>query len=145
MLSKELLEKRLTDIIDIVPNDTNSVFFGYITLTDNPQLLDALTSYVTTYYDNLLRTLSLTPAQRIALQLQRCFTYSEYTALFRPINQLRLPAICNVLLITTEQERLLFINNPKRDDSFASYVEFLTSWTKINNPLFHSYLHDVHD
>ncbi len=146
MLTRDEIEHLIYDTVDIVPQGEDSVFLGVFSLVDNPATLDLLLVKMTTYYDRLLEILPLSVSERIKLQMQRCFSYEEYKALFTSVQEKDLNrAICKTLLITTKTELQLFINNPSRDDSYKAFVALLERWSKVHNPLMHSLLYGIHD
>ncbi len=147
MLTRNELEYLIYNTVDIVPQSADSVFLGVFSLVDNVETLNRVLSKITTYYDNLLSTLPLSLSERLALQVQRPFTFEEYKALFSVSQERHFAnhAIFRTLLITTRAEQLLFINNPNRDDSFQSYKKLLQNWSKIHHPLINSLIYGIHD
>jgi len=147
MLSKNEIEYLIYNTVDIVPQSTDSVFLGFFSLVDNRETLNRVLSKVTAYYDNLLSTLPLSLSDRLALQVQRPFTFEEYKALFTTSQERHFAQhpIFRTLLITTQAEQLLFTNNPNRDGSYKSYVATLQSWSKVHNPLINSLIYGIHN
>lgn len=149
MLSEKDIERFIYNTVDIVPYGEDSVFLGVFSIWDNPACMQAILEHVTNYYDTLLRSLPLTITLRLQLQMQRCFTYGEYTKLFSrsiPENQFHQYPIFRTLLIGSNAQRLLFIRNHQYyDESYEGFVECLRQWSKFHNPFLHSYLYEIHD
>jgi|GEM_PF-1714741 len=148
MLTRKEIEHLIYSTVDIVPQGTDSVFLGLFSLVDNVETLNRVLSKVTAYYDNLLSTLPLSLSERLALQVQRPFTFEEYKALFT-VNQERHFAnhpIFRTLLITTQAERLLFTRNPnRRDGSYKSYMATLQKWSEVHNKTINTLIHGIHN
>lgn len=148
MLTEELIYTFIKDTVDIVPDTEDSVFLGEIFIPDIPALFGKILLHVTSYYDDLLAILPLTFTERLALQLQRCCTYDEYRSIFNlsiKEHQFSQHAAYRTLLITTNADRLLFISNPDRDESYPSFVDFMQEWSKVHHPLLYALVYEIHD
>jgi hypothetical protein len=144
MITKEYLIEAYRNAIDIAPFDgkgDNSVFLGFISITEAVGLDAILTAY-TSYIDKLLKKLPLSSFQYIELITARAFTYAEYQALWQVrTKDMRNCKICQVLLINSEEERRLFTSVAK-DESHESFVQFLQVYTKNNNHFLHNLLYE---
>ncbi|HEY1032905.1 MAG TPA: hypothetical protein VGD89_14105 [Flavipsychrobacter sp.] len=116
---------------------------GHISVTE-PTGLDAMLTVYTAYIDDLLRRLPLDPLQYLTLITSRSFTYDEYKALWT-VKQYAIKdtTICKVLLITTEDERLLF-TSVALDDSHENFVRFLEIYTKNSNHFLHNLIYEIY-
>ena len=138
MIQTQDLEKLIYHTIDLAPPCDNSVVLGFLSVIDNPLLVQAVMQHVTKYYDLLLQTLPLDMADRIALQMQRCFTEEEYYLLFTRGTDFTKP-IFKTLLITNRTEQLLFTCN--RDRSYEAFATLLKSWSKVHNSVLYTFLY----
>lgn len=122
-----------------LPCDNEGVIFGFITISDNPHLVGLVMDYTVRFYDALLAKLPLSAVNRIALQVQRCFTWQEYTMLFDTRERDFSKQIFRTLLITNHTDRLLFTTN--RDTSHASFLNLLKNWSEVHNPVLYEFIY----
>lgn len=146
MITKEQLLEAFTEALVIVPQsrqDDEGVFLGFVSILD-PAGLDAILQRYTGYIDKLLQTLPLTTAQYIELITSRCFAYEQYRQLWQAKpHQIKRCILAKVLLMTTEEERQLFIS-VAQDDTHDSFVHFLKTYTERHNPFLYHFLYEIY-